>query len=121
MGKDGKLIQKLMIDEKRCYLFGRNSQLNDFTIDHNSCSRVHAALVYHKHLHRCFGGSWKHPWNIYWQHFTRKTQTNSVTSRFSIPFRSLNPSVHNQRTPTGWPASNYGRIRKILLVRYRWM
>ena len=52
--KDGKLIQKLMIDEKRCYLFGRNSQLNDFTIDHNSCSRVHAALVYHKHLHRCF-------------------------------------------------------------------
>lgn len=52
--KDGKLIQKLMIDEKKCYLFGRNSQLNDFTIDHNSCSRVHAALVYHKHLSRAF-------------------------------------------------------------------
>jgi len=52
--KDGKLIQKLMIDEKKCYLFGRNSQLNDFTIDHNSCSRVHSALVYHKHLSRCF-------------------------------------------------------------------
>jgi len=52
--KDGKLIQKLMIDEKRCYLFGRNSQMNDFTIDHNSCSRVHSALVYHKNLSRCF-------------------------------------------------------------------
>jgi len=52
--KDGKLIQKLMVDEKKCYLFGRNSQLNDFTIDHNSCSRVHSALVYHKHLSRCF-------------------------------------------------------------------
>ncbi|TRY62196.1 hypothetical protein TCAL_02112 [Tigriopus californicus] len=52
--KDGKLIQKLMIDDKRCYLFGRNAQLNDVCIDHQSCSRVHAALVYHKHLHRMF-------------------------------------------------------------------
>jgi len=52
--KDGKLVQKLMVDEKRCYLFGRNSQLNDFTVDHGSCSRVHAALVYHKHLGRTF-------------------------------------------------------------------
>lgn len=52
--KDGKLIQKLMIDDKRCYLFGRNSQLNDFCIDHSSCSRVHSALVYHKHLSRAF-------------------------------------------------------------------
>lgn len=43
-----------MVDEKRCYLFGRNQQLNDFCIDHASCSRVHAALVYHKHLHRAF-------------------------------------------------------------------
>lgn len=48
--KDDKLIQKLMIDEKKCYLFGRNKQMNDFCIDHASCSRVHAALVYHKHL-----------------------------------------------------------------------
>ncbi|XP_054711833.1 nuclear inhibitor of protein phosphatase 1-like isoform X2 [Uloborus diversus] len=43
-----------MIDEKRCYLFGRNPELNDFCIDHASCSRVHAALVYHKHLNRTF-------------------------------------------------------------------
>lgn len=48
--KDDKLIQKLMIDEKKCYLFGRNSQMNDFCIDHASCSRVHSALVYHKYL-----------------------------------------------------------------------
>lgn len=52
--KETKLIQKLMIDDKKCYLFGRNTQLNDFCIDHNSCSRVHAALVYHKHLSRAF-------------------------------------------------------------------
>lgn len=52
--KGEKLIQKLMIDEKRCYLFGRNSQMNDFCIDHASCSRVHSALVYHKHLNRAF-------------------------------------------------------------------
>uniref|UniRef100_A0A224YUT8 Nuclear inhibitor of protein phosphatase 1 n=1 Tax=Rhipicephalus zambeziensis TaxID=60191 RepID=A0A224YUT8_9ACAR len=43
-----------MIDEKKCYLFGRNPDLNDFVIDHQSCSRVHAALVYHKHLQRAF-------------------------------------------------------------------
>uniref|UniRef100_U5EWH8 Nuclear inhibitor of protein phosphatase 1 n=1 Tax=Corethrella appendiculata TaxID=1370023 RepID=U5EWH8_9DIPT len=48
--KDDKLIQKLMIDEKKSYLFGRNPQMNDFCIDHASCSRVHAAFVYHKHL-----------------------------------------------------------------------
>ena len=52
--KDSKLVQKLMIDEKKCYLFGRNPQMNDFTIDHGSCSRVHAALLWHKHLQRTF-------------------------------------------------------------------
>ena len=52
--KDTKLVQKLMIDEKRSYLFGRNPQMNDFTIDHGSCSRVHAALLWHKHLERSF-------------------------------------------------------------------
>jgi hypothetical protein len=43
-----------MIDEKKCYLFGRNPQMNDFCIDHASCSRVHSALVYHKQLNRAF-------------------------------------------------------------------
>jgi hypothetical protein len=43
-----------MVDDKRCYLFGRNAQLCDFCVDHASCSRVHAALVYHKHLKRAF-------------------------------------------------------------------
>ncbi|CAN8018491.1 unnamed protein product [Ixodes persulcatus] len=52
--KGDKLIQKLMIDEKKCYLFGRNPDLNDFVIDHQSCSRIHSALVYHKHLQRAF-------------------------------------------------------------------
>ncbi|XP_026461548.1 nuclear inhibitor of protein phosphatase 1 [Ctenocephalides felis] len=52
--KEETLIQKLMLDQKKCYLFGRNSQLNDFCIDHASCSRVHAAFVYHKHLNRPF-------------------------------------------------------------------
>jgi len=52
--KETKLVQKLMIDEKKCYLFGRNAQMTDFCIDHQSTSRVHAALVYHKHLHRAF-------------------------------------------------------------------
>ncbi|KAK6474590.1 protein phosphatase 1 [Huso huso] len=52
--KIDKLVEKLIIDEKRYYLFGRNPDICDFTIDHQSCSRVHAALVYHKHLKRVF-------------------------------------------------------------------
>jgi len=52
--KESKLIQKLMIDEKKCYLFGRNPHMTDFVVDHGSCSRVHAALVWHKHLERSF-------------------------------------------------------------------
>jgi nuclear inhibitor of protein phosphatase 1 len=47
-------FQKLMVDEKKCYLFGRNPQMNDFCIDHASCSRVHAAFVYHRNLERVF-------------------------------------------------------------------
>ncbi|XP_048881829.1 nuclear inhibitor of protein phosphatase 1-like isoform X2 [Brienomyrus brachyistius] len=52
--KGDKLVEKLIIDEKKYYLFGRNPDICDFTIDHQSCSRVHAALVYHKHLKRVF-------------------------------------------------------------------
>lgn len=52
--KGDKLVEKLIIDEKKFYLFGRNPDMCDFTIDHQSCSRVHAALVYHKHLKRVF-------------------------------------------------------------------
>lgn len=52
--KEEKMVQKLMIDEKNCYFFGRNRQLCDFCIDHESCSRVHAALVWHKFLDRFF-------------------------------------------------------------------
>ncbi|KAJ8289245.1 hypothetical protein COCON_G00019040 [Conger conger] len=52
--KGDKLVEKLIIDEKKYYLFGRNPDMCDFIIDHQSCSRVHAALVYHKHLKRLF-------------------------------------------------------------------
>ncbi|XP_076089738.1 nuclear inhibitor of protein phosphatase 1-like [Mytilus galloprovincialis] len=52
--KENKMVQKLMIDTKKCYFFGRNKQMCDFCIDHQSCSRVHAALVWHKHLSRPF-------------------------------------------------------------------
>ena len=38
--QEGKLIQKLMIDEKNYYLFGRNHQTCDFVVDHGSCSRL---------------------------------------------------------------------------------
>ena len=43
-----------MIDEKKCYFFGRNKDVCDFVIDHASCSRVHAVLLWHKDLNRSF-------------------------------------------------------------------
>ncbi|KXJ21219.1 nuclear inhibitor of protein phosphatase 1 [Exaiptasia diaphana] len=52
--KTDKLVEKLIIDEKSCYLFGRNKDTCDFSLEHTSCSRVHAALVFHRHLKRCF-------------------------------------------------------------------
>ncbi|CAF0847861.1 unnamed protein product [Brachionus calyciflorus] len=52
--KEGKMIQKLMIDEKKCYFFGRNKDTCDFVVDHASCSRCHAVLVWHKDLNRSF-------------------------------------------------------------------
>ena len=52
--KGDKLIEKLIIDEKKCFYFGRNSDSCDFLTEHASCSRVHAVLMYHKHLKRMF-------------------------------------------------------------------
>ncbi|CAD5209623.1 unnamed protein product [Bursaphelenchus xylophilus] len=48
--KDERVIQKLLIDEKGSYYFGRNPNQCDFTIEHASASRVHAVLLYHKVL-----------------------------------------------------------------------
>jgi len=52
--KGERLVEKLIIDEKKCFYFGRNSDSCDFLTEHASCSRVHAVLMYHKHLKRHF-------------------------------------------------------------------
>lgn len=52
--KQNNLVEKMIIDQKSYYLFGRNKEACDFTLEHTSCSRVHAALVFHKHLNRTF-------------------------------------------------------------------
>lgn len=52
--KQTNLVEKLIIDQKPYYLFGRNKEACDFNLEHTSCSRVHAALVFHKHLNRSF-------------------------------------------------------------------
>jgi nuclear inhibitor of protein phosphatase 1 len=52
--KGDKVMQKLMIDEKKFYIFGRNATMCDFVVEHDSCSRAHAALVYHKDMDRFF-------------------------------------------------------------------
>lgn len=48
------MLQKYLIDEKSCYIFGRNKDSCDLLLQHDSCSRQHAALVYHKQLSRVF-------------------------------------------------------------------
>ncbi|KAK2830040.1 hypothetical protein Q5P01_017971 [Channa striata] len=52
--KGDKLVEKLIIDEKKFYLVGRNPDVCDIIVDHQSCSRIHSALVYHEHLKRVF-------------------------------------------------------------------
>jgi nuclear inhibitor of protein phosphatase 1 len=50
--KGDKLIQKLFVDELPVYYFGRNVELCEIPVEHASCSRVHAVLLFHKHLKR---------------------------------------------------------------------
>ena len=52
--KEDKLVEKLLIDEKKYYLFGRNAEMCDFVTGHASCSRAHAAIMYHKILQKPF-------------------------------------------------------------------
>ncbi|XP_065062509.1 nuclear inhibitor of protein phosphatase 1-like isoform X2 [Rhopilema esculentum] len=54
VSKNDKLVEKLIIDGKDYFLFGRLRDHVDFPLDHASCSRVHAALVFHRHLKRMF-------------------------------------------------------------------
>lgn len=45
--KDGKMIDMVRVDKKKCYRFGRNTRLgSDICLNHLSISRVHAALVH---------------------------------------------------------------------------
>uniref|UniRef100_A0A1I7T4I1 FHA domain-containing protein n=1 Tax=Caenorhabditis tropicalis TaxID=1561998 RepID=A0A1I7T4I1_9PELO len=50
--KGEALIQKLLIDDKKAYYFGRNNKQVDFAVEHASCSRVHALLLFHGLLQR---------------------------------------------------------------------
>ncbi|CAJ0938174.1 unnamed protein product, partial [Mesorhabditis belari] len=50
--KNGQLLQKVFIDEKKTYYFGRNPKQVDVVVEHASCSRVHALLIYHETLQR---------------------------------------------------------------------
>jgi len=52
--KDGKLIEKFIADGKTHFFFGRQREYIDFVLDHTSCSRVHAVMLYHKNLQRMF-------------------------------------------------------------------
>lgn len=57
MVKIGRFFSLFLLKRKTIhfsYLFGRNPQMNDVCIDHASCSRVHAALVYHEFLKKSF-------------------------------------------------------------------
>lgn len=46
------VFQKLFVDELTHYYFGRNVEVCEVPVEHASCSRVHAVLIYHKFLNR---------------------------------------------------------------------
>lgn len=46
--KGGKCLEKIPVNKKTFYLFGRNMDVVDIVTEHASCSRVHTALVFHK-------------------------------------------------------------------------
>ncbi|CAJ0574040.1 unnamed protein product, partial [Mesorhabditis spiculigera] len=50
--KNDALVQKIFIDERKSYYFGRNPNQADIIVEHASCSRVHAVLLYHTGLKR---------------------------------------------------------------------
>uniref|UniRef100_A0A6B2G103 Nuclear inhibitor of protein phosphatase 1 (Trinotate prediction) n=1 Tax=Myxobolus squamalis TaxID=59785 RepID=A0A6B2G103_MYXSQ len=50
--KEKECIQKIALDDKKFFIFGRLQ--GDILIQHESCSGIHAALVYHNHLCRWF-------------------------------------------------------------------
>uniref|UniRef100_A0AC35TGU7 FHA domain-containing protein n=1 Tax=Rhabditophanes sp. KR3021 TaxID=114890 RepID=A0AC35TGU7_9BILA len=45
--KGDEFLEKVMIDEKNVYVFGRDPVQADIPIEHASCSRAHAILLYH--------------------------------------------------------------------------
>lgn len=111
-----------MIDEKRCYFFGRNPQVCDINVEHASCSRVHAALVYHKHLNRSFlvdlgsGNLFKiiylsitmeRKWfifnssrNFYRKSSSRSQQTRASYGRSKFSFRRFHQTIYFTRKIT---------------------
>ncbi|OAF66891.1 hypothetical protein A3Q56_05390 [Intoshia linei] len=52
--KEGSVKSKIIIDSKKCYFFGRNKEMCDFHTYHSSCSRIHAALVWHSKVKKPF-------------------------------------------------------------------
>lgn len=52
--KGDRVINKHIVDGKSHFFFGRQHEFIDFPLEHTSCSRVHAVITYHSHLHRMF-------------------------------------------------------------------
>ena len=43
-----QVAARFMIDQHRFYIFGTNKELCDINLEHESCSRVHLAVVHHR-------------------------------------------------------------------------
>lgn len=46
MFKDGNIAQELELNEKSCWLFGRDRNVVDVPTDHPSCSSQHAVIQF---------------------------------------------------------------------------
>jgi len=52
--KDGKCIKKIFVDNRKHVVFGRNETFANIRLDHESCSRTHAMIIYHKDAKKLF-------------------------------------------------------------------
>lgn len=101
-----------MIDEKKCYLFGRNPQLNDFQIDHTVSINLYfrlnervltppqssSAVLFTCPLCICVpqapeycisGWFGKHAWHFYWIEAVGGTQADCATDWFKFSLRGF--------------------------------
>ncbi|KAK7829980.1 hypothetical protein U0070_003435 [Myodes glareolus] len=96
-------MEKLIIDEKKYYLFGRNPDLFDFTIDHQSHSSVHAA-----HEESFLSRFQQHSWHFLGSHSSGTSQASRDSHWFSGLIWCIHKAYTLREKPQTWPSAVKG-------------